>query len=154
MTPRDTTPAVDRSIAGEASFCGDGVTEDTEVCDTAGTLETECAYGLTACEVCNETCALVPGNVHVCGDGFTDPDTDEQCDDGNNIDTDLCTNACRNATCGDGIRSPYEGCDDGNDDNDDGCLSTCALETCGTVVGAFGNVAFGLEVETQSLREV
>ena len=31
-------------------FCGDGVTEDAEVCDTAGTLETECAYGLTACE--------------------------------------------------------------------------------------------------------
>ena len=27
----------------------------------------------------------------------------EQCDDGNNINTDVCTNACEVARCGDGV---------------------------------------------------
>jgi cysteine-rich repeat protein len=27
----------------------------------------------------------------------------EECDDGNDVDTDACTNACTNAVCGDGI---------------------------------------------------
>ncbi len=36
-----------------------------------------------------------------CGNGTVDPG--EECDDGNELDTDECTNICRTAVCGDGI---------------------------------------------------
>ena len=38
-------------------------------------------YGLTQCEVCDETCREV-GTVRFCGDGTLDADSDEVCDDG------------------------------------------------------------------------
>ncbi len=66
----------------------------------------------------------------ICGDGTVGPD--EDCDDGNTLDTDACTNACTSAICGDGIvRTGVEGCDDGNTDAGDGCSPTCELESCG-----------------------
>ena len=63
----------------------------------------------------------------------------EECDDGNDVDEDACTNACRNASCGDGFRRldleegaiGYEACDDGNESNDDGCTNGCELPRCG-----------------------
>ncbi|MCB9738270.1 MAG: DUF4215 domain-containing protein [Deltaproteobacteria bacterium] len=54
---------------------------------------------------------------------------DEECDDGNNVDTDACTNACTKAVCGDKIvQTGVEECDDGNTKSDDGCSSTCKSE--------------------------
>jgi cysteine-rich repeat protein len=65
-----------------------------------------------------------------CGDGVVDPG--EQCDDGNAVDTDACTTACRLATCGDGIlQAGVEECDDGNANNSDACLNSCRLARCG-----------------------
>jgi cysteine-rich repeat protein len=58
-------------------------------------------------------------------------DGGEECDDGNDVDTDSCTNACKNAICGDGIVGPLESCDDGNMVDDDMCSNTCMLKTCG-----------------------
>ena len=63
----------------------------------------------------------------------------EACDDGNQIDEDVCTNACSVARCGDGIRRQdlaedvegYEACDDGNQNEMDRCTSQCALAVCG-----------------------
>ena len=63
----------------------------------------------------------------------------EECDDGNSVDDDACTNACTQAACGDGILRTdlaegvlgAEGCDDGNDFEGDGCLTTCVVATCG-----------------------
>ena len=95
----------------------------------------------------------------MCGDRVIDPE--EECDDGNDIDTDACRNHCRDARCGDGVVGPdeqcdggaqcnpdctfaavcgngvvegVEQCDDGNDDPSDGCLSDCRVvnsELCG-----------------------
>jgi cysteine-rich repeat protein len=68
-----------------------------------------------------------------CGDGRLDPG--EECDDGNRNNTDACTNTCRKALCGDGLR--FEGvefCDDGNTRDGDGCNKNCAPETCGDKV--------------------
>jgi cysteine-rich repeat protein len=66
----------------------------------------------------------------VCGDSITGPG--EQCDDGNTVNTDACTNACTNAVCGDGItRAGVEQCDDGNVMSGDGCSATCVIEFCG-----------------------
>lgn len=64
-----------------------------------------------------------------CGDGVKDPP--EQCDDGNRIDTDACTNSCKLSACGDGIRQSNEQCDDGNKVATDGCTNSCKLPTCG-----------------------
>jgi cysteine-rich repeat protein len=50
----------------------------------------------------------------------------EECDDGQDGDEDACTDACRRATCGDGIIwFGVEDCDDGNDENNDFCSNTC-----------------------------
>lgn len=68
-------------------------------------------------------------SLHVCGDGLLDPG--EECDDGNGIDTDACTNHCRLARCGDGLIEQGEECDDGNGVDGDGCRNTCALPRCG-----------------------
>ncbi|MCP5468681.1 MAG: DUF4215 domain-containing protein [Deltaproteobacteria bacterium] len=62
-----------------------------------------------------------------CGDGIVD--IDEQCDDGNNIDSDDCTNFCEFPACGDGIiNQDLEECDDANLINGDGCDENCQLE--------------------------
>jgi cysteine-rich repeat protein len=56
----------------------------------------------------------------------------EECDDGNQDDSDDCSSACRHATCGDGLRwQGHEECDDGNDDDTDECTTNCAHPTCG-----------------------
>ena len=86
----------------------------------------------SACSPPNST-----GSDGRCGDGLLS--AGETCDDGNGIDEDACTNACQNATCGDGIIREdlvpgivgYEVCDDGNTADDDGCLSSCRGATCG-----------------------
>ncbi len=66
----------------------------------------------------------------VCGNGIVE--SGEECDDGNDNNTDACTRYCKNAYCGDGyIRSGREECDGGP-----GCTSSCTLRTvtgvCGT----------------------
>ena len=81
-----------------------------------------------------------------CGDGqiaagLTPADEGyEECDDGNFIATDNCTDTCRTAQCGDGlvrlIKDPdtnaaYEECDDGNEDDHDQCLTSCRQARCG-----------------------
>jgi cysteine-rich repeat protein len=49
----------------------------------------------------------------------------EQCDDGNQVDTDACTTLCKHAVCGDGFVQPPELCDDGNMASNDGCEPVC-----------------------------
>ena len=56
-----------------------------------------------------------------CGNGQIE--TGEACDDGNEVNTDACTNGCDVAVCGDSVTrdalapgdADYEACDDGND---------------------------------------
>ncbi len=69
--------------------------------------------------------------VDPCGDGFLDPD--EDCDDGNIIDCDGCSDECVEEFCGDGKTCPdlEEECDDGNNINGDGCNADCTLPFCG-----------------------
>jgi cysteine-rich repeat protein len=78
-----------------------------------------------------------PAAEPVCGDGRIA--AGEQCDDGNVLNTDQCTQLCELARCGDGFRrldlepedEGYERCDDGNARNDDDCLTTCQPARCG-----------------------
>ncbi len=62
-----------------------------------------------------------------CGDGKVQFALFEQCDDGNNVDNDGCTNACQLPRCGDGILQNGEKCDDGNNVDNDACSSECLI---------------------------
>lgn len=71
-----------------------------------------------------------------CGNGVTEGA--EECDDGNAVNTDGCTDACLLPTCGDGlIWAGVESCDDGNDIGDDGC-ELCEIKTSQGIVYAMG----------------
>lgn len=73
----------------------------------------------------------------VCGNGVIEGA--EECDDGNDVDTDACTNDCTAAFCGDGIVwEDVEECDDGNGVSTDACLPTCVPNVCGDGVLHFG----------------
>ena len=101
------------------AMCGNGAIEPGETCDSGADNG---GYG-----ACNAQCT---GLGPRCGDGMTNGP--EQCDDGNQVDTDACLRTCRTATCGDGVvRAGVETCDDGNQLNTDACVGACVAATCG-----------------------
>ena len=102
--------------------CGDGIVQEPEVCDD-GEGNKPIADGLGGC---SQNCVPLP----VCGDGVVHPEF-EECDDGNQSDSDECTSTCTLPICGDGIQQPGEACDDGNDVETDNCSSACEYPTCG-----------------------
>ena len=65
-----------------------------------------------------------------CGDGQLHRGF-EECDDGNDSDTDACTQTCTLSRCGDGLLQEGEACDDGNTEDGDACLETCLTARCG-----------------------
>lgn len=66
-----------------------------------------------------------------CGNGILE--SGEECDDGNRINDDFCSNSCNNPTCTDGILHKMldEQCDDGNQDDGDFCPTNCLNASCG-----------------------
>lgn len=69
----------------------------------------------------------------VCTNGILEEG--EECDDGNRINSDGCSNACKiQPYCGNGIVDGLEQCDDGNRISGDGCSRRCRNE--GNVVPA------------------
>ena len=118
---------------GYAPYCGDNVTNGDETCDD-GNIETEtCAYGFQSCEVCSAGCRLSEGATSFCGDGITDADNGEVCDDGAENSDDWSPTPRCNAICsGDGphcgdeqLQSASEACEDGNREDGDGCSASC-----------------------------
>ncbi len=84
---------------------------------------------LSRLPACGETGPEPPTPAR-CGDQIVQGE--EPCDDGNQVDTDSCTNLCRVAVCGDGIVfTGVEECDDGNQDETDTCTSQCRNAVCG-----------------------
>lgn len=112
------------------------VPETTGVEDSTGAPETDSGTS-SASETGSSTDGAAEtsttgstGPASFCGDGAID--ADEECDDGNDIPSDSCTDTCKHATCGDGaVFAGVEPCDDGNDDNTDDCLAGCVLPSCG-----------------------
>lgn len=64
-----------------------------------------------------------------CGNG--ELEGHEECDDGNEENTDGCTNLCLLPVCGDGFQQPGEECDDGNRIAHDSCTNDCRAPRCG-----------------------
>ncbi|MCA9689856.1 MAG: DUF4215 domain-containing protein, partial [Myxococcales bacterium] len=114
-------PSASCSETCVAAACGDGIVQPGEECDLGDGNEGDVFGG-----GCSLECRVIPG----CGDGFLDAPI-EECDDGNHVDGDDCTNACTVAECGDGIvREGAEACDDGNTVSTDACVD-CQLARCG-----------------------
>jgi hypothetical protein len=68
-----------------------------------------------------------------CGNGVVD--SDEECDDGNDSNTDACTNDCTDNVCGDGyVLAGTEECDQGASNSDsaaNACRTNCSFSICG-----------------------
>lgn len=115
------------------SVCGDGVLGADEECDGLAFSDVStCGDGYPHCRAdCTVACTE-------CGDGIlevTPAGLREECDDGNQIDGDGCSD-CKLARCGDGITddSLEEGCDEGAaNSNAPGaaCRVDCQPRRCG-----------------------
>jgi large repetitive protein len=96
-------------------------------------------------------CAGECGKVSWCGDGTVDASNGEECDDGNNVDGDGCTNDCKGEqpapVCGDSTVDDGEECDDGNTANGDGCDENCMDEVVPDPVCGDGNLDDGEECD-------
>jgi cysteine-rich repeat protein len=63
-----------------------------------------------------------------CGDAVVNDEEGEECDDGNDVNNDGCTNACTTPRCGDAIHQAGEDCDDGVDNGEfDNCPDDCKI---------------------------
>jgi hypothetical protein len=87
-----------------------------------------------------------------CGDGITG--AGEDCDDGNSVDDDCCTNSCASNTtsvncdsCGNGMEDDGEECDEGGDTAT--CDGDCTLPSCGD---GYVNPAAGEQCEASELQ--
>ena len=115
----DTTITWCRNCMLEPRTCGNGVLDEHEQCDGN--------EGITSTQVCLPNC-----RISGCGDGYPDEEAGEECDDGNDVEEDNCTNECKRPICGDGIVQAWLGevCDkvlpDGTVKND-GSYGNCGL---------------------------
>jgi cysteine-rich repeat protein len=60
-----------------------------------------------------------------CGNGVVE--ASEECDDGNAVNDDGCSNQCLLPSCGDGVIQAGEACDDGNTNWGDNCGGDCSV---------------------------
>ena len=123
--------------------CGNGITEAGEQCD-AGVDGTP-----TDSAECDDDCTTPS-----CGDGNENLAAEEECDDGNDDNSDACLKTCKLAVCGDGVvQEGGEACDDGNDVETDDCDKDCnviehrrVFVTSTNVEGKLGGLAGADEI--------
>ena len=148
------TPGDGCSADCHNEYCGDGIITSNlyETCDSdyrvCSTLD-----GYSGTQFCMNDCSEYAGCTSdlFCGDGicsqaaenttncYSDcPNTcgdgnleyGEDCDDGNIVSNDGCSNTCEEEFCGDGIVNYGEECDDGNLVSGDLCSENCERLYC------------------------
>lgn len=131
------------ACSGGDSSGDDGSTGQPGGCVPGQQVSCACTSGGMGVQQCNPSgsgftqCQCGSGNMN-CGNGTTE--SGEECDDGNKVDNDDCTNACTKPKCGDKIVQAGEDCDDGNSEINDTCPSNCLLGDGGTGDGGDGGV--------------
>ena len=96
---------------------------------------------------CNDKCLRTgsKAGVSVCGNNKIE--IGEDCDGGNSVNGDGCSNTCQNEgsslTCGNNIKDKGEDCDDGNKTSGDGCSSVCVNEGSSKGKSICGNKSIG-----------
>lgn len=145
----------------QRAACGDGKKNRDEVCDDGNPDDNDGCPNNCSCEhrcgnsipesVCGEECDRGPDGDesctencrnHTCGDGIVGGK--EQCDNGDDVDLDTCTELCLfPGVCGNQVIDIEKGeeCDDGNMDDSDECVEGCKKAECGD-----GFVWIGTEV--------
>jgi len=130
----DGTVVINELIVGVEIALGSAGVDRCAAADVDGNGQVEIQELIAAVDADLSGCAVAtptvtPGPLH-CGDGTADPD--EECDDGNTIAGDGCSEIClvepSTARCGDGVLSGAEECDRGplNDDSIyGGCTNQC-----------------------------
>lgn len=118
--PSQTTSSMEGSSTGTTSSASEG--NSTGVDDSTSTTM---AAGSSTGAVEGSSGEPVP----MCGDGLVD--SEEQCDDGNILGGDGCSDSCHLESCGNGVVDVGEVCDDANQDQDDGCTASCQIPVCG-----------------------
>ena len=113
-----------------------GIKGDTGEPGAAGLNGTSCSVSDDGAGRVSITCedgSNVNFAVPFCPNGIQE--AGEQCDDGNEIDTDMCLSTCRSAQCGDGfLNIGSESCDDGEGNSDApnaNCRTDCKPKRCG-----------------------
>lgn len=116
--------------------CGNGIQDASEACDHGD------RNGMPA-DICGTNCHFIS---NICGNGITDPDNGEQCDNSGGADTATCNGqnagavSCHAPACGDGYANAVAGeaCDGGSADTNTCNGSTanpsgvrCQLARCG-----------------------
>ena len=102
--------------------CGNGVLESDEECDYGLLNGFLCEAGYNEfCEYCTDSCELETIFGESCGDGEINSPS-EECDDGNLINEDGCSNECE-------LEEPEKSCGDNVCNNNETC-STCETD-CG-----------------------
>ncbi|HVV88610.1 MAG TPA: DUF4215 domain-containing protein [Kofleriaceae bacterium] len=153
LSPRSLALALLLALAVSAAGCGDNRDcvgqqcnqQAVEQCDVPGDEDGD---GLADCA--DPDCDTAPECQPMCGNG--DVEQGEACDDGNQVDTDACTNVCEAARCGDGIvEAGVEECDDMNMVNTDACTNACKHAVCGDgIVGPGEECDDGNQVDTDA----
>jgi cysteine-rich repeat protein len=130
------------AVPHEPPTCGNGTLDGDETCDPPGAPQPPNQ------NVCRADCTF-------CGDGLVQ--AGEECDDGNDVDTDTCRNDCTGTsppTCGDGILDGDETCDPPGapqPPNQNVCRADCTF--CGDgLVQAGEECDDGNDVDTDTCR--
>ncbi len=113
--------------------CGNGLVENAEECDGNETLS--CSInGYEGAKDCQTDCTYSACSaLESCGDSIIQSAANEECDDGNTVSNDGCSDNCQTENCGDGVVQSLLGeeCDDFNQISGDGCNASCLDEFCG-----------------------
>lgn len=113
--------------AGFVACAGDEETSSTNStgCTPGQQAECACPGGVAGVQVCASDGASFGAcecnAAALCGNGAVDEG--EECDDGNSVNDDACSNICRTPFCGDGIVQEGEDCDDAG-------VTSGELDTC------------------------
>lgn len=126
VDPPDTLPMTDFSLS---DILTDGFTQTSLPTEPTADPTTDTDTTVSS-DPTTETEPTDPTLPPACGNGSVEGS--EECDDGNQLDTDDCLSNCFLAFCGDGfVRAGVETCDDQNNDPDDGCTNECISTGCG-----------------------